>query len=97
MLLASILSILEQKQFVQVQPKFAEKTDAEPFSLKINTIPEAYLAQSRRAPPSQQALERGLVSPSVPAPGSPSTSIYDLIQAIAKFEKEPKRVVDVFE
>jgi hypothetical protein len=100
MLLSSVLSILDQSQITQNQPKTVQNTETdavrEPFT--ISASPESELAPDLKDLQTKQAAEAGLLRPILLVPGAPSTSLHDLIKAVAKFEKnDPKRVVDVFE
>jgi hypothetical protein len=97
MLLSSILSILDKNQNEQVHPKIADKPETAYGPYKIyaeaarNLEPEIETLQMKQEP------EAGPLKPILQTHGPPSTSIHDLIKAVAKFEKTaPKRVLDVF-
>ena len=99
MLLSSILSILDKIQNEQVQPKTAENTETKalygPYKIYADAAME--LAPEIKNLLTTQAADAGPPRPMLLTHGPPSTSVHELIQAVAKFQKkEPKHVVDVF-
>jgi hypothetical protein len=99
MLLSSILSILDKYQNEQVQPKIAENTEIKALYGPYKIYADAAMASAPdiKNLQAQQAADAGPPKPMLPAHGTPSTSIHELIRAVAKFhKKETKHVVDVF-
>ena len=99
MLLSSILSILDKIQNEQVQPKTAQNTETKALygPYKIYADAAMKLAPDIDILQTKQPVEAGPPRPMLLTHGPPSTSVHELIQAVAKFhKKEPKHVVDVF-
>ena len=99
MLLSTILSILGQNQIAQAEPKIAEKTDSKALygPYKIYADAAMKLAPDINILQTKQPAEAGPLRPMLLTHGPPSTSVHELIQAVAKFhKKEPKHAVDVF-
>lgn len=99
MLLSSILSILDKNQNEQVHPKTVEKAETKaaygPYKIYADAARKSDpdIANFQMKPES----EAGPLRPMLLTHGPPSTSIHELIKAVAKFEKnDPKRVLDVF-
>jgi hypothetical protein len=99
MLLSTILSILGQTQIAQAEPKIAEKTETKalygPYKIYADAAmkfePDIGNLQTKHA------AEEAPLRPMLLAHGPPSTSIHELIKAVAKFDtNETKRVLDVF-
>ena len=94
MLLSSILQILDR---YQVQPKTAEKTVPEPFTLDL--APAAEKESSRETVDNDFGVTAGFPNPLTRHPEDlfPAQRMEDWIRTVTKFEKPERRVVDVFE
>jgi hypothetical protein len=94
MLLSSILQILDR---IQAQPPSIEKPEAEPFEKVLDAAVEEQSSLKEIESETPAALE--LLRPSMLqlTPAFPKQNLEELIRAVTKFDKQERRVVDVFE